>query len=94
MDSTIVDSEFFPTNFVVFRRDCQYLVGHGGVLIATKNTLKVHPRDDVRCTVEPLFVDILLHSNKKMTTVVFYRHPNRELPPLEELNQILSENLI
>ena len=39
-------------------------------------------------------MDILLHSNKKMTIGVFYRPPNRELHSLEELNQILSENLI
>ena len=94
LNSTIVDSEFSLTNFIVFRRDRQDLVGHGGVLIATKNTLKVHHRDGVRCTVELLFVDILLHSNKKMTSGVFYRPPNRELHPLEELNQIFSENLI
>ena len=29
-----------------------------------------------------------------MTIGVFYRPPNRELRPLEELNEILSENLI
>ena len=34
---------------------------------------------------------LLLISSKKMTTGVFYRPPNRELHPLEELSQILSE---
>ena len=28
------------------RRDRQYFGGHGGVLIATENTLKVHHRDN------------------------------------------------
>ncbi|CAB4043273.1 Hypothetical predicted protein, partial [Paramuricea clavata] len=92
LDNTIVDSEIFPPNFIVFRRDRQHLGRHGGgVLIGTKNTLKVHHRDDITCIAEILFVDILLHRNKKLTIGVFYRPPNREWQPFEELNQILSE---
>jgi hypothetical protein len=42
---------------------------------------------------ELLFVDIMLHSKKKLSLGVFYRPPNEDSKSLEELNQILGEKI-
>ena len=91
LDDSVLDSEIFPSDFVVFRRDRKHhdRLG-GGILIAVRNTFKLHQRDDIFCESE-LFVNILLDRNKKITLGVFYRPPSRDLQPLEELQSILSE---
>ena len=38
-----------------------------------------------------MFVDILLKRDKKLTIGVFYRPPNRNIEPLEDLQNVLSE---
>jgi hypothetical protein len=42
---------------------------------------------------ELLFVDIMLHSKKKLSLGVFYRPPNEDSKSLEELNRILGEKI-
>ena len=56
----MTNSELFPSNYKVFRRDRPYNGRKGGgVLIATQDTVKVFQREDPLCDSELLFVDIL-----------------------------------
>ena len=49
LDDSILDSEIFPSNFIVFRNDRQHLGCYGGgVLIAPRNMLKILQREDIR----------------------------------------------
>lgn len=92
LDDSILDSEIFPANFIVFRNYRRHLGRYGGgVLIAVRNTLKAHRRDDIACQSELLFADIFLKHNKKITIGVFYRPPNGDLVPLEDLQRVLGE---
>lgn len=92
LDTSIADSKIFPSSFTVFRRDRQRRGRHGGsVLLAVENFYRIVYRDDTKSNAEVLCEDIMLKYNKKITLGVFYRPPNNELYPLEELQRILGE---
>jgi hypothetical protein len=94
LDNNVLDSEFFSQDFVVFRRDRKHLGRHGGgVLISLKKGLQAIQREDVDCMSELLFVDIMLHSKKKLSLGVFYRPPDEDSKSLEELNRMLGEKI-
>ena len=62
------------------------------VLIASKSSYKIVHRDDIKPNAEILIAaEIILKHNQKITLVVFYRPPNSDLYPLEELQRILSK---
>ena len=93
LDNTIADREIFPRGYTVFRRDRE-LQGHhgGGILIATRDPIKAFPRSDLPTISSELhFVDIVLPKRKKLTLGVFYRPPNNDLKPLEDLKLVLNE---
>ena len=51
--------------------------------------LKPHLRKTF-CVSELLFVDLLFPTNRKITLGVFYRPPNNDTKPLEDLQQVLD----
>ena len=77
LDSSIADSEIFPANYLVFRRDrmCNGRCG-GGVLIAVSDTFKSSLRDDMLSDSELIFVDISFPNDCKITVGAFYRPHN------------------
>ena len=94
LDSTITDSELFPSNYTVFRRDRSYNGRKGGgVLIATRDTVKVSQREDLLCDSELLFVDIHVSGNRKVNLGVFYRPPKSDINPLLDLQTALDNVL-
>ena len=95
LESTISNSELFPSNYTVFRRDRPYngLKG-GGVLISTRDTVKVFQREDLLCDSELLFVDILVSGNRKVNLGVFYRPPKSVINPLPDLQTALDNVLL
>ena len=91
LDSTITDSELFPSNYTVFRRDRLHNGRKGGgVLIATRDTVKVFQREDLLCDSELLFVNILVSGNRKVNLGVFYRPPKSDINPLLDLQTALD----
>ena len=67
LDDSILGSEIFPSNFIVFRNDRQHLGRYGGgVLIAARNSLKILQREDIICQSELLFLDMILKRDKKL----------------------------
>lgn len=92
LDSSIPDGEIFPANYTVFRRDRKLNGRHGGgVLIATRGYIKAVPRDTLQKDSEFIFVDLLLSHNRKIILGVFYRPPNNDPKPLEDLQAALQE---
>ena len=68
---------------IVFRRD-RKTPGRfgGGILIAVRNSMKASPK---------VFVDLLFSNNRNITLgIKFYRPPNNETKPLEDLKQALD----
>ena len=92
LDSSIPDGEIFPSTYSVFRRD-RKLNGRygGGVLIATRDHIKAVPHDTPQNDSEFIFVDLLFSYNRKVTLGVFYRPPNNDPKPLEDLQAALQE---
>lgn len=55
LNDSVADSEIFPSNFTVFRRDRQHRGRNGGgVLIAVRDIFKFHHRDDIVSEMELL----------------------------------------
>ena len=82
----------FPSNYSVFRRD-RKLNGRygGGALIATRDHIKRFPVTLHR-TIQSLSSSIFLFSyNRKVTLGVFYRPPNNDPKPLEDLEAALQD---
>lgn len=81
LDRTMIDSELFPSNYTVFRRDRPHNGRKGGgVLIATRDTVKVFQREDLLCDSELLFVHIILFQETgKLTWGSFIGHPKATL---------------
>ena len=76
MDSSVLDSELFPSIYTVFRRDrAKNGRQGGGILIAVRDTLRASMRKGVTFDSELLFVNILSSANRKISLGVFYRPP-------------------
>ena len=92
LDSSISDGEIFPNNYTIFRRD-RRLNGRkgGGVLIVMRDNIKAIPNDTSQYDSEFIFVDVLFSHNRKVTLGVFYRPPNNEIKPIEDLQAFLQE---
>jgi len=61
------------------------------VLIVTRDHIKAVPRDTPQNDSEFIFVDLLFSYNRKVTLGVFYRPPNNDPKPLEDLEAALQE---
>jgi hypothetical protein len=57
---------YFLISYTVFRRD-RNINGRrgGGVLIAVLNSINVYPRDDLYCSSELMFVEIVFSNNRR-----------------------------
>ena len=64
------------------------------MLIAVRNYIKTIPRESLQSESEFIFIDILLSNNHKVTFGVFYRPPNNETKPLEDLQSALQETAL
>jgi hypothetical protein len=62
LNSSIQDSELFPPDFAVFRKDRPD--GYGGILIAIKN-LSAHLLDDLNTDSECIWVKVECNPRKK-----------------------------
>jgi hypothetical protein len=92
LDNSIVDSELFPQNYTIFRRDRVNNGRHGGgVLLAVNDTIKAFQRHNLLCDHEILFVNIILSKNRNITVGVFYMPPNSDNCPLVSLQSALDE---
>ena len=56
--------------------------------------MKAIPRESLQSESEFIFIDILLSKNRKITFGVFYRPPNNETKPLEDLQTALQETAL
>ena len=92
LDCSISSEEVIGSDYTVYRKD---RAGNrtrrgGGVLIAAKKGLITSIREHHDLPSELLFVDIITDSKKKLTIGTFYRPPNSDLKPLEDLRSCLS----
>ena len=92
LDCSISSEEVIGSDYTVYRKDrTGNGVRHGGgVLIVAKKGLITSIREHHDLPSELLFVDIITDSKKKLTIGTFYRPPNSDLKPLEDLRSCLS----
>lgn len=60
-------------------------------MIAMWDNIKAIPHDTSQYDSEFIFVDVLFSHNRKVTLGVFYRPPNNEIKPIEDLQAVLQE---
>lgn len=87
LNSLISSEEIFGSEYIVYRKDRSGKTSRhgGGVLIVIRNSITAVIRDDLNCKAELLFIDVVLDDNSKLTIRAFYRPPNSNVGPLEEL---------
>ena len=92
LDCSISSEEVIGSDYTVYRKDrAGNRTRHGGgVLIAAKKGLITSIREHHDLPSELLFVDIITDGEKKLTIGTFYRPPNSDLKPLEDLRSCLS----
>ena len=92
LDCSISSEEVIGSDYTVYRKDrAGNRTRHGGgVLIAAKKGLITSIQEHHDLPSELLFVDIITDSKKKLTIGTFYRPPNSDLKPLEDLRSCLS----
>lgn len=61
------------------------------MLIAVSDYNKTIPPESLQSESEFIFIDFLFSNNRKITFCVFYRPPNSETKPLEDLQTALQE---
>ena len=77
VDDSILDSEIFPCNYTVFRRDRLHNGRHGGgVLLATRDNDKAIMKEDLLSESEFIFIDIIFLNNRKTIIGVFCGPPD------------------
>ena len=89
LDCSISSEEVISSDYTVYRKDrTGNGVRHGGgvLIVAKKGLIREH--HDLPS--ELLFVDIIMDGKKKLTIGTFYRPPNSDLKPLEDLRSCLS----
>ena len=60
-------------------------------MIVMRDNIKAIPNDTSQYDSEFIFVDVLFSHNRKVTLGVFYRPPNNEIKPIEDLQAFLQE---
>ena len=75
LNSDIADSEVFPQNFAVQRRDRQNRVG-GGVFIACHESLQCNRENDLETECEILWCSVQIANGTKVLLGSFYRPPD------------------
>ena len=90
LNPNIQNSEIFPDNFTVIRKDREN--SNGGVFVAVKNDLGCAHRQDLDSNCEIVWVQIQLAGSKVLNIGAFHRPPNVTDPKyLEELRDSLSK---
>ena len=92
LDCSLLSEEVIGSDYTVYWKDhASKGARHGGgVLIATKKGMITSIREHQDLPSELLFVDIITDGEKKLTIGAFYRPPNSDLKPLEDLRSCLS----
>ena len=82
LDSSILDAEFLPPNYNLWRNDRNRL--GGGVIVLYKNDLQVH---EVRSskTVELIAVKVSCQGRKPLILCAVYRRPNNDIKYMNDL---------
>lgn len=92
IDSSVKDSELFPPDYQVIRKDRDF-GPKGGVLIAVKNDLIVTHRIDLDSNCEIVWVSISIQGMKKIIIGAFYRSQQfgKSIDYMERLKESLSK---
>ena len=86
MDVSVLDSEIFPPNFLIYRKDRNKF--GGGVFIAIHHIISSH-QIYTHTPLEIIWVRLHISSNSDIIFGLFYRPPNSPTTALNDLNDSL-----
>ena len=90
LNSNILDSEVFPGNFNVIRKDRPDGRASGGVFIASRNDLILTHRPDFDADCEVVWAQLQTRGAKPVFIGCYYRPPNDGALSLDELDLSIS----
>ena len=88
LDSSIHNSEVFPPNLIVHRKDRN--LNGGGVFVAVNNNYNTSSVAEGDSNSEVMWAKVELEDSQNMTIGAFYRPPNTDLNYLRELENSFS----
>jgi hypothetical protein len=88
LDSTVKDSEVFPSNYTVYRNDRN--LNGGGVFVAVKSCFNSSAVPEVESNAEIVWAKIQLQSSEDMYVSSFYRPPNDNKESFEQFKHSLE----
>jgi len=88
LNSTILNSEIFPSHYQVFR--CDRSDGYGGIFFACDSTLSC-TQIPLSTTLEAGACKIKLRDNKSLIVLTVYRPPNRDFMYMHRLSQLMAD---
>ena len=89
LNESILNSEVFPANYHVYRKDRTYIHG-GGVYILVKSNI---PSSQVKCNTPIELIWVRIHNNTDNDIIIgsFYCPPHSPITVLDELVQSISD---
>ena len=90
LNQNVSNSEVFPKNYVVYRRDRGQL--GGGVFILVRKNLISTEEKDLTANCETIWARVRLHNSKDLIVGAFYT-PKRNVPDIQELDKVLQKLL-
>ena len=88
LNESILNSEVFPTNYHVYRKD-RNIHGGGGVFILVKSSI---PSSQVKCNTSIELIWVRIHNNTDNIIIgSFYCPPHSPITVLDELAQSISD---
>lgn len=89
LNPSISDSEVFPENFIVYRKD--RLSRGGGVFLLVRSDLRSSVLDVSHDAVEAVWCKVHLSHYFSLTAGVVYRPPSSDVVPLHAFGEVISE---
>ena len=89
LDSSKHSSEFFPPDYIVYRKD-RATDNHGGVLVAITTKLISSEATELNTECEAIWAQIQIANVKTLYIGSFYRPPDDDTGPIEELRKALG----
>ncbi|PFX15492.1 putative RNA-directed DNA polymerase from transposon BS [Stylophora pistillata] len=90
LDESIKNSEVFPSDYEIFRKDRIDANPGGGVFIAVHNSIIATRQAKFDCQAEALWIKIEMANQKPLYIASFYPPPGSDVQPLHALNHSLD----
>ena len=90
LDDSIRNSEVFPSDYEIFRKDRKDVNPGGDVFIAVHNTIIATHQSKLDCQAEAIWIKSEIANQKPLYIASLYRPPGSNIDPLDSFKQSLE----